>query len=246
MSLALTQSLTAIGPNLTSSFLATGGIAPYSYSVLIGGAGGSIDSSGLYTAPNSVPSDPKLVYDTVQVQDAATATATAKILIGSPLLLFCDILQNELGLDSAHVYLWDQKAFQPLDSSMYVVVSVLNCKPFGNNIRYDGSGSGLSAVQEVHMQAMLTLDIISRGPAARDQKELVIAALQSTYSQQQQEANSFYVGKISTGFTNLSMIDGPAIPYRYQIQVAIQYTVTKASPVQYFDTFATPQINVNA
>ena len=114
MSLALAQSKTALAINLTASFLASGGSSPYAYSVLPGGAGGAIDSStGLYTAPAVVPSDPSLLYDTIQVTDSLAATASAQILVGTPLLLFCEILQRQLGLANGRVFIWDQKIFNP-------------------------------------------------------------------------------------------------------------------------------------
>lgn len=241
MSLAIGQTLTAIGPNLTASFLATGGVAPYVYSVIPGGAGGSIDSStGLYTAPATVPSNPAQLNDTIQVTDSTSATATTSILVGNPLLLFSDIIQNQLGLDSNHCYLWDQKIFQPTDSGLYVAISVIRCKPFANVNEHASGDSN----QYLSMYAVLDIDIISRGPAARDRKEEVLLALNSDYSELQQEANSFSIGRLAAGgqFINLSNIDGSAIPYRYKISVAMQYAYIKSTATPYFDTFENVEV----
>lgn len=241
MSIALTQSLSAVGPFITSSFLATGGTSPYVYSVKLGGAGGAINSStGLYTAPGSVQSAPAMLYDTVQVTDTSGSVAYAQILVGSPLLLFCDIIQQGMGLANGRVYLWDQKIFQPDDYDPYIAVSVLSCKPFGNINQPDSSGSGLISQQWVSMYALLSVDILSRGPAARDRKEEIILALNSNYSQAQQEANSFYIGGIPPGgqFVNISNIDGAAIPYRFNISVAMQYVFVKPVSVPYLSTFS--------
>jgi hypothetical protein len=246
--LALTQSITALAVNLTSSFLATGGTPPYTYSVVPGGAGGSINSSsGLYTAPAVVNSNPNQLYDTVRVTDSASATANAQILVGTPLLLLCDILQSELWLAQGRVYLWDQKIMQPTDAGLYVAVSVPSCKPFANTTQPDGSGSGLNSVQVVNMLATVDIDIISRGPDARDRKEELILALNSVYAQSQQEINSFLIGKLPAGsrFLNLSEIDGAAIPYRYKISINMQYAVTKIKPVSYYDTFAAAQVTTD-
>lgn len=240
MSLTLAQTKTALAQGLTASFLASGGVSPYVYSVLPAGAGGSIDSSsGLYTAPALTPSDPKRAYDTIKVTDVNGAFALSKILVGSPLLLFCEIVQRELGLAPGRVYLWDQKIFQPTDSDLYIAVSDMNPKAFGNNLVIDPTG-GDSVIQSVNMMSILDVDIMSRGPAARDRKEEVLLAFASSYAESQQEGNSFYIGKIPAGgrFINLSIIDGAAIPYRYRISVNIQYTVTKTKAVDYFDTFA--------
>lgn len=252
--LALTQSFTALGVNLTASFLGTGGTPPYTYSVRANGAGGTIDSSsGLYTAPSVVNGGsygpPNKIYDTVQVVDSAgsPAFATAQILVGSPLLLFCDIIQNQLGLANGRVYLWDQKLFQPTDAGLYVAVSVLSCKPFGNTNSFDGSGSNSNSVATINMYNLLQLDIISRDTEARDRKEDVLLALKSNYSQNQQTANSFYIGQLPPGssFVNLSHQDGASIPYRFTISVAMQYFYQKTVAVSSFGTFSTPQINTN-
>ena len=220
----------ALAPNLYTSFLGLGGTAPYTYSVIPGGAGGTINSStGAYVAPSVFGTD------VVQVTDATSATAEATVLIGSPLDLFCDIIQTEMALSQGQVYLWDQKINIPGDSRLYVPVGILSCKPFGNSNKMDGNGN---SIQSVNMSAVLSVDILSRGPEARDRKEEVILALQSNYAQSQQEINSFYVGKLSTAFVNLSLEDGAAIPYRFNISVQIQYAFTNIKPVPYYDNFS--------
>jgi len=249
MSLLLSQTLTAVGPGLTSSFAATGGSSPYTYSVLPNGAGGTISSStGLYTAPSSVGSSPQALIDTVLVTDHAGLKATSTILVGGPLLLFCDIIQTYLeeniDLPAGRVYLWDQKIMQPTDSGMYVAVSVPTCKPFANNTVHDSSGN---SVQSVNVMATIDIDVISRDAEARDRKEFVVLALMSDYAQAQQEANGFLIGRIppSSRFVNLSQIDGAAIPYRYKISVNMQYAVNNTQATPYFNTFSTVTVDTN-
>lgn len=243
--LALTQTATAVGTNAPASFLATGGTGPYTYAVASGGAGGTIDPSlGTYRAPALVPSDPTKLTDTIVVTDSLAATASAKILVGSALLLLCDIIQKELGLTQDRVYLWDQKLMQPTDSALYVAVSMPSPRPFGNSRTQ--SSDGVSSVQSVNMYAVVDIDIISRGPAARDRKEEVILALNSVYAQQQMNANSFNVGTLSTAFVNLNELDGAAIPYRYRISVGMQYTVSKVKATPFYDSNFTPTVIVNA
>lgn len=251
--LALTQSKTALSVNLQASFLAIGGTPPYTYSVRANGAGGIINSStGLYTAPNIINGGsygpPKQIYDTIQVKDNIGAIASSQILVGSSLLLFCDIIQNQLGLANGRVYLWDQKIMEPTDSGLYVPVAVLSCKPFASVNSSDGSGSAFNSTQYVSMYAQLQVDVISRDTEARDRKEEIILALNSNYARSQQEGNSFYIGQLPPGaqFVNLSSADGAAIPYRFNISVAMQYFMTKTQAVPYFSTFSTPQINTNS
>ncbi len=242
MSLSLLQNATALGVNCRTSFQGFGGVEPYSYFVVPGGAGGSIEvASGFYTAPSQFSSDPKLAFDIVQVIDGSGASATAQVLVGSALLLVCDIIATKMNLDRSRVYLWDQKINEPTDSGLFVIVSVEQVKPFGNNSRFvDGVNQ-----QYVNCLATVGIDIISRGPDARDRKEEILLALNSQYSEQQQEANSFYIGRISTSFLNLSPLDGAAIPYRYHMTFLMQYCVSKTPSVDYFNRFDEPIAIVN-
>ena len=245
MTLTVAQSATAVCPNIQASFYASGGTAPYLYEVLAGGAGGSINpSTGIYVAPGVVQEDPSKLFDTIQVTDYANQTVTAQILVGTPLLLFAEILQKEMGLSSNRVVLWDQKLFQPKDNGLWIALSVPICKPFGTSNRASASESGMVSRPFVSMLAVVDIDIISRGPQARDRKEEIILALNSVYAQQQQDANSFYIGKLppSGQFLNLSDIDGAAIPYRYKISVQMQYAFEKSKAAPYFDDFSDAEV----
>ena len=245
MTMLLAQSATAIAPSLQAFFTASGGTAPYTYALLPGGAGGSIDpSSGIYTGPNAVASDPRQLYDIAQATDADGQTAQARILVGNVEMLFCEILQNQLNLAQGRVYLWNQKILQPTDSGIYIAVSVMNPKPFGSSNYVNSSGN---EVQTVSMGATFDIDAISRGPEARDRKEEIVLAMASIYSRQQQQANSFYIARLPhhAGFINLSEVDGAAIPYRYRISISVMYKITKIISTEFYDSFQIPTVSVN-
>lgn len=244
MSLTLRANTQAIAPRVSTSFNAQGGVEPYVYSVVSGGAGGSINSStGNYTAPLTVNEDPKKAFDVVRVTDASLATADLPILVGTPLQLVCDIIQKEMGFDDDQVYLWDQKINIPKDSKMYVAVGVQSAKPFGASTTFQSDGS---ALQSLNMLARLDINILSRGPSARDRKEEIVLALSSIYAEQQQELNSFSIGKLPAGFVNLSQDDGAAIPYRFVISVNVQYFYRKSKVVPYFNNFEEVEIDTES
>ena len=237
MSLILLSNLSAMGTNLKTGLSAAGGMAPYVYSVVAGGAGGTVNpSTGVYTSPNVTGTD------LIQVTDAAQVSVTAPIAILSPLELFCEIIQNQLGLANGRVYLWDQKINQPTDLGLFIVVGVLNAKPFSSSFYADGSGSGFNEMQAVNVMANLSVDIMSRGNEAVTRKEEVVMALSSYYARSQMEANSFYIARLPNSFVDLSDLDGTSIPYRFNLSVNIQYSVRKTRAVPYYDTFATPSI----
>lgn len=233
MTLAISQSATILAPNRGAAFGASGGVEPYSFAVVPGGAGGTVNAStGIYTAPNVFGAD------TVRVTDAAAATATAHISVGNPLQLLCDILRRELGLASNRVYLWNQKIMQPTDDGLYIAVGMPAPRPFGNVARFTPSVSGGEADQWVAMVALVDIDVVSKSTAALDRKEEVLLALASFYSQRQQEANGFSIGRLSSRILNLSEVDGAAIPYRFRISVNMQYAFSKTTAgASYYDTF---------
>lgn len=242
MSLTLKANTQAIGQGRSTSFGASGGSSPYIFSILTGGAGGTIgSSSGTYTAPVNATG-----VDTVQVEDASLATAVLPIIVENPLELFCDIIKKEMNLASDQIYLWDQKFNIPKDSRLYVAVSVLSCKPFANTRREDTSGPGMDSIQSVNMFATLSVDIFSRSTEALLRKEEIVLALGSQYAEQQQELNSFSVGLLPVGFVNLSNIDGAAIPYRFNISFNMQYFYRKTKAVDYFDDFSEVEVTTEA
>ena len=236
------QNATAIRAGVSTSFMGSGGVAPYVFSLKTPNAGGSIDaSSGVYTAPNVLNYDPRRKTETIIITDSTpvkhlTAEATISILL--PLGIICDIIAKAMGLTSNQVYFWDQKIDIPKDERLYVVVGVNHTKIFGSsNKDVDDGAGGLEEVQEISVQDSLSIDIISRGPQARDRKGELIMALNSTYARSQLELNSMRLAKIPSSFVNLSTEEGAGIPYRFNLTVAVLYSETKVSPIGSYITF---------
>ena len=249
MSLTILQNHSVIAGGVSTSFKASGGISPYTYSVISGGAGGSIDSiTGLYTAPEVNP-DSRKKSDTVLVTDSTPVTpitGTAKISVVQPLSIFCDIIAKGLGLANDQVYLWDQKVNIPTDSRLYIAVGVGATKIFGNTVSEVDDGNGnLVESQTLNVQSMISIDIVSRGPEARDRREEVIFALGNTYSKQQQETNSLRIARVAQSFINLSSEEGAGIPYRFNFSVALQYSKKKVGAISSYNTFPEFEILVN-
>ena len=246
MALSIAQTKTALGAGLTASFLASGGTPPYSYYVAPGGAGGSIDpSTGLYTAPATLPTAPGLGKNDIVVgNDSLGAAVTTQIAILDPLHLLLEIIKNEMDLDDPHCFLWDQKIFKPGDAGLYILASVPGIKVIGNNIDQGPAGWD-QAVQYVSVCAAVDINVVSTDSSALYRQAEVLMALMSQYSEAQQEANSFQVSRIPNGFKNISEAEGPAIPYRYVATVALTYGVQKVKANEFYDTFQGETLAVN-
>lgn len=154
----------------------------------------------------------------------------------------CDLIQSEMGLADDQVFLWDQKIDVPADNRLYIAVGVASARPYANRRGYDPSGAGLDEQQSINVRALIDITVYGKTPDARDRKEEVLLALNSTQAQQLSQANAFRVGVLPVSFVNLSELDGPAIPYRFVISVALHYQVSKTKAVDYYDSFTTPTV----
>lgn len=262
MTISVLQSATAIIPGSNANFSGVGGTGEYFYEVAPGGAGGIIDSSGNYSAPANPVITAQAAVDTIIVTDIGGTnayyyyqddiqnlpSAKAQILVGSPLFLLAEIIQSELQLDSDHIYFWNQKLNEPKDAGLYVVLSVSSSRPLGNVNRHTANGASLNSTQFLNVIDTVEIDIISRSAAARDQRNDVLLALNSDYSQNQQSGNGFSIARLPGGgrFINLSGIDGALIPYRFRLSIALQYAYMKTAAVDYFDSLGELDVVANS
>ena len=240
MSLSISPLFATIKPYQRLQLAGAGGVPPYSYAIVNPAKAALDQATGLLTASSSVESV------TVRVTDSdplGPFTADAQVRVTTPEHLLCDIIQSEMGLADAQVWLWDQKIDMGNDTGLKVVVGVQSNKAFANSRRYvdDGNG-GLNEELSTNYMVLATIDILSRSTEARDRRDEVLEALASTYSQQVQEANAFKIARLPSQFTNLSFLEPAAIPYRFQIVVALQYSITKTKAVPFYDTFVPPTV----
>jgi hypothetical protein len=231
------QTSNAVRPNVPVSFLASLGEEPYLYEVIAGGAGGTINpATGAYTAPSRYYSEGEKVLDTIRVTDYSGETATATVLVGSPLAIVADIIQTFMGLAPGRVFFWDQKIMQPTDSDIYITLSNVASKPFSSNTAFDPDTG--KQCQMVSSMDIIDIDMKSRGPAARDRKNELIMAFNSNYASNQLLLNSIKIGSLPTKVTNLSMADGAAIPYWYKTTVTLTYAEMLRNDTEFFDSFS--------
>ena len=148
----------------------------------------------------------------------------------------CQIIEHELNIPG-QVWIYNNKINIPNDEKLYVIVSFLTEQVIGNNVKYEPTTTGLNEISTVNTLASITIDILSRGTAARDRKAEILMALFSTYSQQIQCANSFQIARNGFNITNVSEAEGAAIPYRYNLTFNATYATSKTKAVDYYDTF---------
>ena len=218
-------------------FEATGGTAPYTYSLVAGGDGGSINSSGLYTAPNLIVKG----FQIIRVTDATTATANFTLNFFNHLQIIADIIKTKLALENDQVYIYNQKFNIPKDNRMYIAVKLGNQRVFGTSSQYLGT----QEVTSINMQATITLDIMSRTLEALNRKEEVFLALVSQRSIQVQNQNHFRIAQVPSTFNDLSQLEGAAIPFRFNVSFNILYAKRILANVEYYNEFPDLDIITN-
>lgn len=239
------QNLTAISIGNSTSFGAIDAVGAITWAVLPNGAGGTIDSNGVYSSPENLTSDdPRKWIDTVEVTDSEGTKATSKIMVLHPIGLLGDIIMKEMGLPQDQVSFYNQKFNITKDTKIYISVGELSAKPYANNINYDRT-TGLEESVTTKFRSLAYVEVYGYSNLVFMRKGEAVSSLVSTYSEQQQEANSFKIGKIPQQFNNISKEDGPGIPYRFNITVAVSYSITKTKSVPYFDTFEDNEINTS-
>lgn len=242
------QGNTKIGYGIKSLFYATGGIAPYTFS-LEAGSKGSITPQGLYTAPDKQDNYQKPTRAKVKVVDSTPVTPlelTFDVSVMGPLGLIGDIISNFMGLGSGQVMIYNQKYIIPNDEKLYMAINVVSNKPYGNVKKHEEIAGQFCSVQYVNMSSVIDIDLMGRTIEALERKEEVLMALKSDYSINQQAFNSFNIGQLPQSFLNLSSEEGPAIPYRFKISIALQYSVRRVKQVDYYDQFREPELLTDA
>ncbi len=260
MSVTVTGTKSALRPGLTASFQSTGGTAPYVYQVAPNRAGGTIDPvTGLYTAPAKLGNDPRNFYDLIAATDATGLIGQAWILVATPFMLVAEIIQKVMGLggnpihkENPRVWAWNQKYPMPDDDNIFIVLSRPRMKPFGSGIfpsgtpTDDNSGPGWDqATKWVSMSATVDIHVYSRGLDIETRLAEIPMALSGPYSQFQQEANGFYIARVTQDAVDLSGLDGSAIPYHYVIPTVIMYSETRIISPDFYSTLGIPEIVFN-
>ena len=158
--------------------------------------------------------------------------------MSEPIKYVCDILQKQLDLADGQVWIYNEKVNIPNDFNMYIVVDYQGQRIIGNVRREEPTLNGLIERQALHSMAILRMDLFSRGKLARINKDLVIMALNSTYSQQVQEAHGFQIARNSFQVTNTSEVEGTSELNRYSISFNVTYVTETSKSISYYDTFS--------
>ncbi len=160
-----------------------------------------------------------------------------------PIKIIADILKHEMDLAVGQIMLDYEKIDILPDPGLYVALSYLGGKAIGNNNYFDPDT--LMEIQEVAMQELIQIDILSFDSSARKRKEEVIMALRSVYSQNAQDANLMQVARIPGDFQNASSLEETKILNRFTMTITVKAIYRKEKDVDYYDQFQNAEVSFN-
>lgn len=161
-----------------------------------------------------------------------------------------DVIQSELDLDDGQVMFTNQKYEIPTDGLFIVVSYVGPSKVIASNSDWVDNGAGLIERQTVNVDHWLQIDIMSFGDEARTRKEEVMMAVQSIYSEQQQELYSMNIARHPGAFMDTSFLEGTKIITRYTTTLRTKSVLRKEREIADiytdFSRAVPPSVTVNA
>jgi hypothetical protein len=150
------------------------------------------------------------------------------------------ILIHEMELEEDHVNIFNQRWKIPPYEDMFIVLQCLPSKTLSNRstVKYNPTTGDYEEILDMNNQEKIVISIFSRNMDALLRKEEAIMSLCSVYSQQLQEANSFHIARIAP-VEDLTMLEGAAQLYRYDIPVTILSWQQRTKTVEYYNLIRT-------
>ncbi len=158
-------------------------------------------------------------------------------------LALCDILQNELSLETGRIVLYDQNYKAPNDSGLYIVVGLLSLRVLSSSNSYTSGPTEDEATDQQAVSAAGTfyIEFTSRNDAALERQGEVIASMNSFYSSQKQESLHIRISR-NPQVLDLSFVEGPSSLHRFRFEVVVFYLLGVEKPITSFKTIQSPEV----
>ena len=132
--------------------------------------------------------------------------------------IIVDIIEKKMAMKSGTVWIGNQNRKIPLDTGLYIVVTMANsyvvsaAKPY--LIEKSGKTYEINEGQEAEQ---IQIDILSRSDSSITRKKEIIMALNSIYSKQKQEEYVFKICRLPNSFINTSYAEGGSQLNRFTV-----------------------------
>lgn len=171
-----------------------------------------------------------------------------------PAQVLRDILIREMVLPPDTVWIRDQNKLTPNDDRMYVIIGTVAVTGMSVDTTMiqedidpppdDPPFTQQVEISQVNQRESIQIDIVSRSNDALKRHWEMLAALNSIYSKQQQEANYFKIFRLPNAFVNTSLAEGGSQLNRFSLTFSCfawyrKRKVLSESGGDYYDDFTT-------
>jgi hypothetical protein len=190
-----------------------------------------------------------------------------------PILILADVIQHELGLKDGQVMTAYQRFTIPTEGLFIVltyagpsqiigsadeIVDDQGLSPAPYNPLSGGSPpiptGGMTEIQSITILYTIQIDVMAFSDddgtnQARSRKEEVAMAVNSVYSQQNQEENQMQISRQPGPFRDTSFLESTEFLQRYTTDVRVTAATTKTKPADYYNDLSRavpPLLTVNA
>ena len=153
-----------------------------------------------------------------------------------------DILLSEMKLDKNQIWIGHQNYKIPDSKQMFIIVTMSDAKIIGNNNEVLPTTAGMTQNQGVAAAEKIQIDIMSRSQEAIYRRWEILQALQSVFSEQQQEKLFFRIFSQPSSFINTSNAEGGSNINRFTIVITCHAWHSKQVVLgsgDYYDDFTT-------
>lgn len=170
-----------------------------------------------------------------------------------PAKIIAEIIQTEMEIGAAFVVLADQKAnIPPNHRGLWVSITDMGGVPIGSRNRAvaDGQegtpdGDGMTEIQEVAMNHVIQIDILSFDGTARSRKEEIPMAVGSIFAQGLMEKYRVQIARLNNPFINVTSIEETEGLERYTTEVTLKALHRKTKAAPYYDQFRNLEVSQN-
>lgn len=162
--------------------------------------------------------------------------------MSEPDIVLADIIQAKLSLSAERVVVYDQNFKAPKDKLIYVVISTGSDKIISNTNKFDDALN--QQVQAIVMNTTFNVEITSKNEDAKLRRFEVLTAINSNEATRKAEDNNIRIFRTNT-ILDLSFIEGSSSLHRYRIPVIISHMVIIKSDTEYYDSFQSPEVDIN-
>lgn len=132
---------------------------------------------------------------------------------------FVDIIRSEMGLTDQQIWIRNQNRKFPNTEGLFVVVGLAEAQTISNTNVCVATADGMDEIQQVQVREVIQVDLISESNEALTRRWEVLAAIQSVYAEQVQEANYFKIFPHTQNFINTSSAEGGSQVNRFTLSI---------------------------